>query len=764
MGKAQSAMEYLVTYGWAILIIAIVVSLLYLYVIVPSTVVPSTCSFVSGAYCNNIIVGTNLQTHVTKLAVFLTNTQSYPLANPALIVRTGNVNSTPYACSPTFVLAGGSVVCTVTLPVQSSLSQFLAGSFYLTGTYCGLSSNYSVTHKCTGQVQTYTGSFTSHVQPLINTNNIVLFTAQNATNPANNAKDPLRATVLLLGYPLRGATVNFTENVLSYKLQPNLTTTNTTGIALSYIWGTRTGNVVVNAVYAGITNSLTIQFTSPTSISFSTSGFAYCSQDTSTMVVFDGIAYTCSQWISTPLACGIGSSHTYNFSRTVSISSSIREIFNKVIVNGVSSTSNHSTIICPSANESIIANYTTQFYLTETSNPSGGAATLTPGSNWYDNGSIETLSEANSIGYFFNTWSCTGTGCYSGSSTSTTLPINAVIGETANYYSTSTTSTTSTSTTSTTTSTSTTSTSTSTSTTTIPANPTCGPNGGTTAFAGSITYTSSVTLTCNVITSSDINVNSGVTINENGFYMQANRTFTTAGTITDTSAGGAGGAGGPNSVWPGGNGGSAGASGKSRTSRYLSQSLSGGTGGAGGSSGSQGCETTYTDGCYGGLEPGEGGGTGGPGGGIVEIYAGNFTNTGTITAAGNTGGNGTNGANGYITSCSYPGPNTSSSGGGGAGGAGAGGAGGTILIGYTHSLTLGTTNVAVGASGSGGSASSGVNAAGGCAGQPASSTHAGTGGAGCDSSCNNWVGTGSGTASTGGGTAGQVITKNTWTP
>src|SRR5574337_881936 len=118
--KAQSAMEYLVTYGWAILIIAIVVSLLYLYVIVPSTVVPSSCSFVSGAYCNNIIVGTNLQTHVTKLAVFLTNTQQYPLANPALVVRTGSINSTPYACSPTFVLAGGSVVCTVTLPVQTS--------------------------------------------------------------------------------------------------------------------------------------------------------------------------------------------------------------------------------------------------------------------------------------------------------------------------------------------------------------------------------------------------------------------------------------------------------------------------------------------------------------------------------------------------------------------------------------------------------------------------------------------------------------------
>ncbi|MGI0134533.1 MAG: hypothetical protein ACREBW_06220, partial [Candidatus Micrarchaeaceae archaeon] len=443
--------------------------------------VPSSCSFVSGAYCNNIIVGTNLQTHATKLAVFLTNTQPYPLENPALIVKTGNTNSSPYACSPTFALQGGSIVCTVTLPIQTSLSQFLAGSFYLTGTYCGLSSNYSITHKCTGQVQTYSGSFTSHVQPLVNNNNTVLFTAQNSSNPANNAKDPLRATVLLLGYPLKGATVNFTENVSAYKLQPNLTTTNTTGVALSYIWGTRTGDVTVNAVYAGISNSVTIQFTPPISVSFSIQGFAYCGSDSATTVVIDGTSYTCSQWTSAQLACGSGSSHTYNFTNTVSISSSIREIFNKVILNGVTSTSNHSTITCPGTNQSLIANYTTQFYLTETSNPSGGAATLSPGSNWYDNGSIQTLSESANALYSFQSWSCTGTGCYTGALTSTSLPVNAVISETANYYSTTSTSTT-------TSTTSTTSTSSTSSTSTIPVNPTCGPGGGNLAFIGSVTY------------------------------------------------------------------------------------------------------------------------------------------------------------------------------------------------------------------------------------------------------------------------------------
>ncbi|MDE1869255.1 MAG: hypothetical protein KGH60_04825 [Candidatus Micrarchaeota archaeon] len=739
--KAQAAMEYLVTYGWAVLLLAVAALLLYLYVLVPQSVVPSSCTFTSGAYCNDIVVGTGAN-HVTKLAIFLTNTQLYPLANPALIVGVNNANTTTYPCSPNFVLAGGSVVCMVTLPVQTSLSQFLAGSLYLTGTYCGLSQNYLVTRSCTGQVQTYAGSFTSHVQPLINTNNIVLFTAQNASNPANNAKDRLKATVLLLGYPLKGATVNFTANVPYYKLQPNLTTTNSTGIATSDIWGTHAGSVQVNAIYAGITNSVTIQFTLPTSISFSTSGFAYCSQDTSTMVVFDGIAYTCSQWISTPLACGIGSSHTYNFSRTVSISSSIREIFNKVVVNGVSSTSNHSTIICPSANESIIANYTTQFYLTESANPSLGAASLTPGSNWYDNGSIQTLSETNSIGYFFNTWSCTGTGCYSGSSTSTTLPINAVIGEAANYYTTSTTSTTSTTTTSTSTTSSTTSTTTSISTTTVPANPSCG------NYAGDAVFSSSTTLTCNVVTSNAILINSGVTVNENGFYMEANVLFQNRGTVTDGHAGGASGSGGS-----GGSGGygytsaTCGASGitggaaVARTSAMLGQALKGGQGGGGGGGGAGGAWSGYNTGGAGGA-----GGPGGAGGGIVEIYSGNLINLGAITVAGGTGQQGGVGGNGYCVS------NTGFYGGNGGGGGGAG-AGGTVLLAYTSSLTEGTVSVAAGQPGSGGIGGSGCGpgGGGGSTGDPGSGGNGGQGAIDC------------GNGGSGNGLAGKIITA-TWHP
>ncbi|MEM0150052.1 MAG: hypothetical protein QXW10_04105, partial [Candidatus Micrarchaeaceae archaeon] len=144
--QAQSALEYLVTYGWAILLVSIIIALLYLYVIVPKVIVPSSCTFVSGAYCNDLMVGTNVTTHATMLAVFLTNTQPYPIQDPKLYAKISNTSTIASPCEPKFVLPGGSMICTVALPVSTSLGTFVSGSVYLNATYCGLAPNYTTTH------------------------------------------------------------------------------------------------------------------------------------------------------------------------------------------------------------------------------------------------------------------------------------------------------------------------------------------------------------------------------------------------------------------------------------------------------------------------------------------------------------------------------------------------------------------------------------------------------------------------------------------
>jgi putative component of membrane protein insertase Oxa1/YidC/SpoIIIJ protein YidD len=52
--KGQSAMEYLMTYGWAILVIIIVIAVLfYIGVLNPRNVTPSSCTFPPGLTCSS---------------------------------------------------------------------------------------------------------------------------------------------------------------------------------------------------------------------------------------------------------------------------------------------------------------------------------------------------------------------------------------------------------------------------------------------------------------------------------------------------------------------------------------------------------------------------------------------------------------------------------------------------------------------------------------------------------------------------------------
>jgi hypothetical protein len=56
------------------------------------------------------------------------------------------------------------------------------------------------------------------------------------------------------------------------------------------------------------------------------------------------------------------------------------------------------------------------YTLTEGVSPSG-AGTVSPGSGTYAYGTNVPISETPASGYVFTGWTCSGTGCYSGSNT-----------------------------------------------------------------------------------------------------------------------------------------------------------------------------------------------------------------------------------------------------------------------------------------------------------------------------------------------------------
>jgi len=424
MVKAQSAMEYLTTYGWAILIVGIITSLLYLYSTTPSTIVPTSCVFVTGVHCNAMVIGVNPTTHATTIALFLTNSQPYPLANPYLFVKLNGANSTGVSCTPNYALASGSMVCVLPLSKKTSLGQFLSGRLYLNATYCGLQVNYSHSNMCNASPkETYAGTFQSHIEPLIDTNTTITLTAQNATQLANNAHDPLISTVKLLGYPLSGATVNFTTNAIGYTISPDYTTTNTTGKALSAIWGSTAGNVVVTASYAGLNASTNIIFIPAFNVRFNIN-WPYCSA-AGQIITIDGVGYTCSQLSSSTLSWGAGTTHSCNIDNPVTVNSLVRGICS------ITSGSVGSTCTA-SSNTTVTIGCTTQYYLTMTASPSS-VGSVSPSSAWYNQSTVIGISQSANSGFTFNGWTGTGTVSYTGASSSASITMNSPVSETSSY-------------------------------------------------------------------------------------------------------------------------------------------------------------------------------------------------------------------------------------------------------------------------------------------------------------------------------------------
>ncbi|MDE1870096.1 MAG: hypothetical protein KGH71_03885 [Candidatus Micrarchaeota archaeon] len=677
--RLQSATEYLITYSWAFLIAAVVIGALYLFIFAPTALSPSSCTFSSGVYCQDMIFGSSAT--LSKIAMLLTNTNPYSIVNPKITVNVSGAGLTQGSCVSNFVLPGGAIICNATITPAVSQSTLASGKFVLSYTPCP---GDNATACSSNTRQSYPGSFSTHVSPLLSptTLNITL-RAQNSSQAAiSTTLDKLTANAKLLGTPVSGATVNFTSNSTNAKVNPSVATTDGSGNAYSYTSSNMTGKVFYTAYFANAIANVIVIYTPPVCYTLSIPSI---SGATSNAITIDGFGYSS---FPQQLCFGRGTTHPYSFQSAVSGGAGIQYVFDSESGCG---TNTQSGVLSSGLNCTITGNYITQYYLTTSASP-GAGGTITPPSGWYNASVSATLGETPSAGYLFNGWTGSGSGSYTGSNTAPLVVLNNPISETGSFISTSTTTTSSTTTsttssTSTSTTSSTSSTSTSSTTTTIPVNPTCG------SFVGDITYSASTALTCNILTTGSITIYNGVTIDEHGYYMQADNIFTNSGKITDVYDGGLGGAGGCTAYGCGAHyisgyagamtePGSAGTAGIFRTSAFFNIILSGGQGGGGG--GSEGGEGTAASGrCSSQTYVPAGGGSGGNGGGIVEIYAGTFDNVGTIDVSGLAG------APPYVGFVST-------------GGAGSGGSGGTILIGYASLASSGNIDYSGGPSASGG--------------------------------------------------------------
>ena len=158
--KEQSAFEFITTYGWAILILAVVITLLYYFIGIPSTSVPNKCQFLFGSNCQGIIA-TSLASS-TKMTLVITNAQSYPIFNPLIKVATDSYGNLSAACLPSNALVnpGSEIICNVTIPQKISPGTTITGTIYLNITACPSG---NIKNCQPAQLQTYKGNIITRV-------------------------------------------------------------------------------------------------------------------------------------------------------------------------------------------------------------------------------------------------------------------------------------------------------------------------------------------------------------------------------------------------------------------------------------------------------------------------------------------------------------------------------------------------------------------------------------------------------------------------
>ena len=166
MEREQAVVEFVATYGWALLIVIVMAGVLGYYIMLPQNATPDSCTFFSGAICNDFVIATNTTTHNTLMYLNISNFGSYPILNPKLTINLGGTNSTQAFCYPDYVLPGGTLFCTVKLSIQTNFYQFMNGTLYLNVSDCGLESNYTLGSSCQSPpARIYMGTFVGHSEP-----------------------------------------------------------------------------------------------------------------------------------------------------------------------------------------------------------------------------------------------------------------------------------------------------------------------------------------------------------------------------------------------------------------------------------------------------------------------------------------------------------------------------------------------------------------------------------------------------------------------
>ena len=254
--KAQAAIEFLTTYGWAIMILMIVLAFAFYLLSSQATIVSTICTINSGFKCTEFLMESN--TISSTALFFLNNIQQYPVKGTTVTANISSVGTITAKCSPNFVLPGGDMLCTALLSQTFSNTLSVGGKISVNSTVCTdisnpVSCNKKYPINYSGTIYTRAVSYTPQ--------QCSISVSSNTENPGINIAYPVYATVKINNNPIPGATVNFSSTSSSLKMSPSFINTETNGTATTYVTSTSTGsNTITATFYSTCSSSLSLSF------------------------------------------------------------------------------------------------------------------------------------------------------------------------------------------------------------------------------------------------------------------------------------------------------------------------------------------------------------------------------------------------------------------------------------------------------------------------------------------------------------------------
>lgn len=136
--KAQSAIEFISVYGFAILLIAIFVGVTAIFISLPKSVIPAQCQFYDGFSCSDTIYtavapGAGYQSQILVVAV---DSQPGVLHISSFNANLNFGNSISGNCFPSTVLDGETTYCIANFAGSPPVGQVYAGAMNVISNYC----------------------------------------------------------------------------------------------------------------------------------------------------------------------------------------------------------------------------------------------------------------------------------------------------------------------------------------------------------------------------------------------------------------------------------------------------------------------------------------------------------------------------------------------------------------------------------------------------------------------------------------------------